>query len=117
MPTRSIAFKIKAQQERGRKMAKARWDADRARRNEEEPERMRELAEIEIQNLPRKQGDALGSLQWTDFRTGKVRRWTFRIGSRSDQVTMHAPDGRGTESHGWTWVMDHLRGYLAGRRV
>jgi len=30
MPSRSIALKIKAQQEHGRKMAKARWDADRA---------------------------------------------------------------------------------------
>jgi hypothetical protein len=93
MPSRSIALKIKAKQERGRKMAKARWDADRARRKAEMPDRIRELAEIEIQNIPSKRGDALGCLQWTDFRTGKVRRWIFRIGSRSDQVTMHNPDG------------------------
>ena len=89
----------------------------RAKREAGMPARIRELAEIEIMNLPRKQGDALGSLQWTDFRTGKVRRWIFRIGSRADQVTMHNPDGRGTASHGWTWIMDHLRGHLAGRRV
>ena len=89
----------------------------RAKREAGMPARIRELAEIEIMNLPRKQGDALGSLQWTDFRTGKVRRWIFRIGSLADQVTMHNPDGRGTASHGWTWIMDHLRGHLAGRRV
>jgi len=87
-----------------------------SRRNAEEPARARELAEIEIQNLPRNQGDALGVLQWTDFRTGKVRRWTVRIGDRADRVTLHNPDGRGTGSHGWAWVLNHLRPYLCGRR-
>jgi DNA invertase Pin-like site-specific DNA recombinase len=115
MPSRSISLRIKAKQEQGRKMARARWDADRARRDAEEPERIREIAEIEIQNLPRKQGDALGSLQWTDFRTGKVRRWVFRIGDRADQVTMEATDGRVTGSHGWAWILAHLRPYLCGR--
>ena len=97
-------------------MNKARWDADRARRDAEIPNRMRYLAEIEAENLPRKTGDAIGCLQWTDFRTGKVRRWTVRIGDRIDQVTLHAPDGKATRSHGWAWVMDHLRGFLAGRK-
>jgi len=76
------------------------------------PEYLRELAEIEIMNLPRKKGDPLGSLQWTDFRTGKVRRWVVRIGARCDQVTMETPDGRKTGSHGWSWIMDKLRGQL-----
>ena len=98
-------------------MNKARWDADRARRDAEEPERIRELAEIEIANLPRRQGDPLGCLQWHDFRSGKVRRWTVRIGDRADRVTLHAPDGRATDSHGWSWVMSHLRGFLVGRKV
>jgi hypothetical protein len=77
----------------------------------------RALAEIEIANLPRRQGDALGCLQWTDFRTGKVRRWTVRIGDRIDRVVMCAPDGRTTGSHGWTWVMAHLRGFLCGSKA
>lgn len=87
---------------------------DRERRDVETPERIRELAEIDAQNLPRKQGDALGCLQWTDFRSGKVRRWTVRIGDRSDRITLESPDGRKTESHGWSWALDHLRKYLVG---
>ena len=87
------------------------------RRMEGAEDRIRELAEIEIANLPRKQGDPLGCLQWHDFRSGKVRRWTVRIGDRADRVTLHAPDGRATDSHGWSWVMSHLRGYLAGRKA
>ena len=75
-------------------------------------ERMRELEEIEVQNLPRRAGDALGCLQWTDYRTGRVRKWIVRIGSRRDQVTAHTPDGRTTLSHGWTWLMNHLRSKL-----
>jgi len=98
-------------------MNKARWEADRARRDAEEPERIRELAEVEAMNLPRNQGDALGCLQWTDFRTGQVRRWTIRIGNRRDQVTAHTPDGRKTENHGWTWLLAHLRGFLSGHKV
>jgi len=79
-------------------------------------ERMHELAELEVQNLPQNQGDSLGSLQWTDFRTGKVRRWTVKIGDRIDRITLESPDGRKTASHGWTWALDHLRGFLAGRK-
>ena len=89
-------------------MNKARWDADRARREEEMPERMREIEEWNIQNLPRKQGDALGCLQWHDFRTGKVRRWTIRIGDRADRITMEA-GGIKTRSYGWTWIMNAIR--------
>ena len=42
--------------EKSAQMNKARWDADRARREAEMPERLRELAEIEMMNLPRKIG-------------------------------------------------------------
>ncbi len=93
-------------------MNKARWDADRARREAQMPERIRELAEIEINNLPRKQGDILGSLQWTDARTGKVRRWIIRIGDRADRITAEMPGTPLTRSHGWTWFMSHLRSKL-----
>lgn len=97
-------------------MNKARWDAVRAKQDAEMPERIRELAEIETENLPRKQGDALGCFQWTDFRTGKVRRWTVKIGQRADQITLHSPDGCDTGSHGWTWVMVKLRKHLTNRQ-
>jgi hypothetical protein len=90
--------------------------AQRERRDAEMPERLIEMAELAVMNLPRRRGDALGCLQWTDFRTGKVRRWVVRIGDRIDRVTLHTPEGSATRSHGWTWVMSHLRGKLAGRR-
>lgn len=94
----------------------ARWAADRARRDAEEPARLRELAEIEAINLPRRPGDVIGCLQWTDYGTGRVRRWTVRRGDRSDRMTVHSPDGRATRSHGWTWILNHLRGFLAGTK-
>ena len=93
-------------------MGKASQRAQAERRMADMPERLREMAEWDVQNLPRKQGDPLGCLQWTDFRTGKVRRWVVRIGARRDQVTMETPDGRKTGSHGWAWIMDKLRGQL-----
>jgi hypothetical protein len=103
--------------ESSRRANKIRWAADRARRDAEEPALIQAMKEIEIENLPRRRGDALGCLQWTCFRSGRVRRWVVRIGDRADRVTIHAPDGRGTPSHGWTWVMDHLRGFLAGTKT
>lgn len=62
-------------------------------------------------------GDAIGSLQWRDFRNGQVRRWTVLRGDRADRVILRCPDGRQTRAHGWTWVMDHLRGFLCGRKA
>lgn len=115
MPSRSISLRIKAKQEQGRRMARARWDADQARRDDEMPERIRELAEIEMINLPRKQGDILGSLQWADARTGKVSRWIIRIGDRIDRITMESMDGKRTSSHGWACVLSKLRPHLCGR--
>ena len=103
--------------ESSKRANKARWDADRARRDAEMPDRIREMQEIEIQNMPRRQGDALGALQWHDFRSGRVHRWTVCIGDRADRITLRHPDGRATGSHGWTWVMDHLRGFLCGRKA
>lgn len=108
--------KAKALSERGKRMANARWKIDRERRDVEMPERIRELAEIDAQNLPRKRGDALGCLQWTDFRDGKVRRWVVRIGDRADRITLHMPGKPPTKSSGWTWALDHLRGFLAGKK-
>lgn len=87
--------------------------AQAARRLADMPARLRELEEIEIQNLPRRNGDALGCLQWTDFRTGKVRRWVVRIGDRRDRITVEASGGPTSASHGWTWFLTHLRKHLS----
>ena len=104
--------KIKALRERGRKMANARWTKHRATINADQPAILRDLAETAAINLPVRQGDPVGLLQWTDLRTGSVKRWTLRIGDRADRLTLHAPDGRATRSHGWTWILSHLRRHL-----
>lgn len=98
-------------------MAKARWTADRARRDAEMPERIRELAIIEIENLPRNQGDALGCLQWTDFRTGKVTRRIVEIGQRIDQIVIRQPNGTRSRSHGWTWFLEKFRKAVCQHRI
>jgi hypothetical protein len=97
--------------EHGRKMALARW-----KRHREKPVDPGLLAEL-ASHPPIFEGDAIGSLQWTDFRTGKVTRWPILRGDRVDRVILRHHDGRKTASHGWTWVMDHLRGFLAGRKI
>jgi hypothetical protein len=112
MPGIYTRRKIKALRERGKRMAAARWAKDRARREAEMPDRIRELAEIEIENLPRRQGDALGCLQWTDYRSGKVRRWVLRIGDRSDRFTVEIPGGQPGKSRGWTSLLARLRHHL-----
>jgi hypothetical protein len=83
-----------------------------ARRAEGAEERLRALEEIQIQNLPKKQGDPVGSFQWTDFRTGKVRRWTVRIGDRAGRYTFEDSHGTTTKPHGFTWFFTRLRTYL-----
>ena len=91
---------------------KVRWDAERARRSLEDPERLAEL----VRYPPRLEGDPIGVLEWRDLRSGVVKRWTVLMGDRKDRVMLRAPDGRTTGSHGWAWVCDRLRGYLSGRR-
>ena len=73
---------------------------------------MRELERIAAVNLPRSRDDILGTLQWTDAGTGKVKKWVVRIGDRSDRVTVEAPGGQATRSHGWTWVFNRLRRWM-----
>lgn len=95
--------------ENARRRANVRWTKDRARRDAEAPGRERELAIIEAENLPRREGDAVGVLQWTNLATGQVRRWTLRMGDRADRFTVETADGRATRSHGLTWIFDKLR--------
>ncbi len=84
----------------------------RERRMADLSERLRALEEIEIQNLPRKQGDALGCIQWTDSRTGRGRKWIIRIGDRADRITLESPGQVPSKSHGWTWALTALRKHL-----
>ena len=95
-------------------MARARWAAERARIEALRPEIEARLAEIRAWNLPKAEGDYLGTLQWTEARTGKVRRWVVRIGDRAGRITVEAPGGKKSGSHGWTWFMTKLRSCLSG---
>jgi hypothetical protein len=42
-----------------------------------------ELADLAA-NPPLVEGDAIGAIQWTNFRTGKVTRWTVLRGYRTN---------------------------------
>lgn len=101
--------RINAFRERGRRMADARWKSERERREAEAPEIERHLAEIEALNFPRRKGDTIGCLQWTDYRTGKVTKRIVEIGDRIDRIVIRQPDGTRSRSHGWTWFLDHYR--------
>ena len=92
---------------------KARWDADRHRRDAEEPERLLELA----RHPTRLEGDPIATLEYRDLRSGEIHRWTVLLGDRRDRVKLRHPDGRTTLSHGWAWVCSQLRPYLAGTKA
>lgn len=93
---------------------RARWSADRARRLAElSPDDLRDLEA----NPPLEEGSAIGVLEYRDLCTGRIRRWTVRRGDRVDRVFLVSSDGRRTGSHGWSWILDHLRGYLCGRKA
>ena len=97
-------------------MALARWEKYRKkmalRERMLEAEYAAHLASFPYQM----ENDPIGSLQWRDFQTGEVLRWTILRGDRADRVKLRHPDGRQTKSHGWTWIMNNLRGYFAGRK-
>jgi hypothetical protein len=94
---------------KGRQMARARWFADRARRDAEEPARTREMELARIFGEgPVEPGQYVGTLQWHGA-DGKVRRWTLRRGTRSGQIEI---DGL-ARAKTTTWLLDRLRRHLA----
>lgn len=101
--------RLKAKSERARAKARKRWAMDRARRDAEEPARLRELELARILGEgPIEPGQYVGTLQWSDH-TGKVRRWTIRRGHRSGQITVDGVTGPRTV----TWMLDRLRRHLS----
>lgn len=90
-------------------MGKASQRVQAERRMADLTERLREMEEIEVQNLPRSTGDALGCLTWIDYRTGQTRKLVIRIGARRDQITLESPGGKPSKSHGWAWALTKLR--------
>lgn len=106
MPSRRY---LKKRSELGRKMARARWDADRARREEERPAREAEMALRDaLAEHARLPGDYIGTLEWRD-RSGKVRRWVVRRARRVDQIRIDGAAG----ARSMSWLCDRLRRHLA----
>lgn len=107
MQKRRNRFKIKS--ERARAKARRRWDLDRARRDAEEPDRLREMALARVLGEgPVEPGQYLGTLQWHGA-DGKIRRWTLRRGPRAGQIHLDGKDGPRTIS----WLLDRLRRRLS----
>lgn len=90
-------------------MGKRSQEVQRARREAlVTPEIMEDL----LANPPLRKGDAMGSIQFQCFITGKVHRWTVLRGSRSNNYQLRTPDGRCSKPHGMAWILDHLRPVL-----
>lgn len=90
-------------------MGKKSQAAQRARREAEmTPEILLDMAA----NPPPRPGDAIGAIQYSNFRTGKVTRWTVLRGSRVNNYALRTPDGRTSRPHGWGWILEHLRPIL-----
>lgn len=107
MPNRRNRFKERS--ERARAKARRRWDLDRARRDAEEPERLREMELARILGEgPIEAGQYVGTLQWHGA-DGKIRRWTFRRGRRAGSVLIDRIDKPRTV----TWILDRLRRHLS----
>lgn len=92
--------------EAGRKAARVRWDADRKRRDAEEPARVceAEIAEVTGEGRALRPGEYFGTIEYRE-RSGKVHRITLRQGKRKNSFQI---DGCENE-HGKTWVLDKLR--------
>lgn len=100
---------LKSKSELGRKLARSRWYKDRARRDAEEPARIRETAiSYAIGEGPIAPGDYVGTLQWHG-NDGKVTRWVVRRGNRSGQVVIDGIAGPKTA----TWLMAKLRVHIS----
>jgi hypothetical protein len=105
----SLRKRLKAKSERARACANVRWSRDRARRDAEEPARLREMELARILGEgPPEPGEYIGTLQWSD-RSGTVRRWTVRRGERAGSIRI---DGV-AKPRTMTWLLDRLRRHLA----
>ena len=76
--------------------------------------RMAAIDPVELADLranPRiTEGDAIGSIEIRNFKTGSVTRWTVLRGNRVNNYQLRTPDGRTSKKpHGMAWITDHLR--------
>ncbi len=63
----------------------------------------------QIANPPPAVGDAIGSIEIRNFRSGHVVHWTILRGKRSNNYILPSPDGRQSKAHGMAWITSHLR--------
>lgn len=61
-------------------------------------------------------GDAIGLLEFRDFRSGRITRWTECRGNRVNNFTLKTPDGRQSKPHGLAWLLAKVRPILLGKR-
>jgi hypothetical protein len=54
-------------------------------------------------------GDAMGSIEVRNFRSGAVARWTVLRGRRVNNYRLRTPDGRTSKDHGMAWIATKLR--------
>jgi len=62
-----------------------------------------------LANPPPEFGDSIGSLEWRNFQTGKVTRWTVLRGNRCNNYALRTPDGRESKPHGLAWLLAKVR--------
>lgn len=85
-------------------------------------QRERRIAEItpeflmDLQaNPPLREGDAIGAIEWRNFLTGKVTRWTVLRGDRVNNFKLRSPDGRASKPHGLAWLLGKIRRVILSR--
>lgn len=69
------------------------------------PEHLADLASAQ----PFGPGAAIGSIEYRNFLTGNVHRWTIIGGDRRNNYALRTPDGRTSKPHGWAWITYKLR--------
>ena len=67
-----------------------------------------DLADL-LSTVPMNDGTPLGSLQWHNFRSGKIIRWTVLRGNRVNNYRLRTPDGRSSLAHGLSWLLTKVR--------
>jgi hypothetical protein len=104
-PSKRNLQRFSAMGKKSQEVQRARWEADA------DPQELADLAA----NPPLVEGDAIGAIQWTNFRTGKVTRWTVLRGDRTNNYRLRSPDGRESKPHGMAWILEKVRPVILTR--
>lgn len=63
---------------------------------------------------PLLKGDVIGRIEFQDFRSGTIRRWSVCRGNRTNNYTLRSPDGRESKPHGMSWILERVRKVILG---